>query len=158
MAASKNSIYQILFSQYSSPKLKKDTEVTGPITVTLYAASSAKDTDFTATLVDVFPDGYVHMVQEGIVRARYRNPEQAPSLIEPEKIYEYSIDLVATSHVFMKGHQLRVEISSSNFNRFDRNLNTGNPIETDTDMVKAVQTIYHNQEFPSHITLPIIPR
>ena len=143
---------------YSSQVLREDLEITGPISVTLYAASSARDTDFTATLVDVFPNGYIHMIQEGIIRASFRNPADPPSHIEPGKVYEYKIDLVATSYVFKSGHQIRLEISSSNFNRFDRNPNTGNPFGTDATTQKAVQTIYHDIKHPSHITLPIIPR
>jgi putative CocE/NonD family hydrolase len=126
--------------------------------VTLYAASSARDTDFTATLVEVFPNGYAHMIQEGIVRARYRNSDREASLIEPSKTYEYTIDLWATSYVVKKGHRIRVEISSSNFNRYDRNLNTGNKFGTEAETVKATQTVYHDAKHPSHITLPIIPR
>jgi len=142
---------------YTMPKLNKELEITGPINVTLFAASSATDTDFTATLVDVFPDGYAHMIQEGIVRARYRNSDSEASLIEPGKIYEYTIDLWATSYVVKQGHRIRVEISSSNFNRWDRNPNTGNEFGMDDKVVKATQTIYHDKKHPSHITLPIIP-
>jgi len=143
---------------YTLPKLDKELEITGPINVTLFAASSARDTDFTATLVDVFPDGYVHMIQEGIVRARYRNSDSEASLIDSGEIYEYTIDLWATSYVVKQGHRIRVEISSSNFNRWDRNLNTGNEFGTYDKVVKAKQTIYHDKKHPSHITLPIIPR
>jgi putative CocE/NonD family hydrolase len=143
---------------YSSIMLEKELEITGPMTVTLFAASSAKDTDFTATLGDVFPDGYVHMIQEGIIRASYRDPAKPPTLIEPERVYEYTIDLIGTSYVFKRGHRIRVEISSSNFNRFDRNPNTGDPVGTAVHTVKALQTVYHTLEYPSHITLPIIPR
>jgi len=143
---------------YTMPKLDKELEITGPINVTLFAASSARDTDFTATLVDVFPDGYAHMVQEGIVRARYRNSDSEASLIEPGKVYEYTIDLWATSYVVKQGHRIRVDISSSNFNRWDRNPNTGNEFGMDDKVVKATQTIYHDKKYPSHITLPIIPR
>jgi len=143
---------------YTMPKLDKELEITGPIKLTLFAASSATDTDFTATLVDVFPDGYAHMIQEGIVRARYHNSDSEASLIEPGKIYEYTIDLWATSYVVKQGHRIRVEISSSNFNRWDRNPNTGNEFGMDDKVVKATQTIYHDKKHPSHITLPIIPR
>jgi putative CocE/NonD family hydrolase len=143
---------------YSSSILDKDLEITGPIKATIYAASTARDTDFTATLVDVFPDGYGQFIQEGIVRARYRNPQAEPSLIEPGKVYEYIIDLWATSYVVKAGHRIRVEISSSNFNRYDRNPNTGDEFGLHTRIIEANQTIYHNSTFPSHITLPIIPR
>jgi len=143
---------------YTSPSFGEEIEITGSIEVTLFAASSVKDTDFTATLVDVFPDGYCHMIQEGIIRARYRDPSAQPTLIEPEKIYEYSIGLWATSFVIKSGHKLRVEISSSNFNRFDRNLNTGDAPGSSDEVQIASQTIYHDQQHPSHIKLPIVSR
>jgi len=143
---------------YTSAPLEKDTEITGPISVTLYAASSAVDTDFTAALVDVFPDGYLHLIQEGIQRASYRESDAAPTLIEPEKVYEYDIDLWATSYVVEAGHRIRVEISSSNFDRFSRNLNTGAKFGTTSETAIATQKIFHTAEYPSHITLPVIPR
>lgn len=143
---------------FTSDPLTIDLEVTGPISVTLYAASSAPDTDFTAALVDVFSDGYCHLIQEGIVRARYRQPERQPTLIEPGEVYEYSIDLWGTSYLVRAGHSLRVEISSSNFNRFDRNLNTGGPVGRETEPRRAHQTIYHDRERPSHILLPVVSR
>ena len=143
---------------YSTPPLERDTEVTGPVTVTLYASSSARDTDFTAKLVDVSPDGYARNLTDGIIRARYRNPRSSASLLQPGQVYEFNIDLWATSNLFRKGHQIRVEISSSNFPRFDRNTNTGAPIGTDSDFVSALQTVHHTAEYPSHVTLPIVPR
>ena len=143
---------------YSTPPLERDTEVTGPVTVTLYASSSARDTDFTAKLVDVSPDGYARNLTDGIIRARYRNPRSPASLLQPGQVYEFNIDLWATSNLFRKGHQIRVEISSSNFPRFDRNTNTGEPIGTDGDFVSALQTVHHTAEYPSHVTLPIVPR
>lgn len=141
---------------YSTPNLESDLEVTGPVKVILFASSSARNTDFTAKLVDVYPDGRAMRICEGIIRASHRNPEEIPSNIEPGTIYEYSIDLWATSNVFRKGHRIRVEISSSNFPRFDRNLNTGNNFATDTTMVKAEQEIYHNENYPTCIVLPVI--
>ncbi|PKB80201.1 MAG: hypothetical protein BZY88_09360 [SAR202 cluster bacterium Io17-Chloro-G9] len=143
---------------YTSDPLERATEITGPINVRLYAASTADDTDFTAKLVDVRPDGYAHNLQDGIVRARYRTSASEPSFIEPGRVYGYDIDLWATSHVLMAGHRVRVEISSSNFPRFDRNPNTGAPIGQDSRMEPARQTIHHSSEYPSHIVLPIIPR
>ena len=143
---------------YSTPPLERDTEVTGPVTVTLYASSSARDTDFTGKLVDVSPDGYARNLTDGIIRARYRNPRSSASLLQPGQVYEFNIDLWATSNLFRKGHQIRVEISSSNFPRFDRNTNTGEPIGTDGDFVSALQTVHHTAEYPSHVTLPIVPR
>ena len=143
---------------YSTPPLERDTEVTGPVTVTLYASSSARDTDFTAKLVDVSPDGYARNLTDGIIRARYRSPRSSASLLQSGQVYEFNIDLWATSNLFRKGHQIRVEISSSNFPRFDRNTNTGAPIGTDGDFVSALQTVHHTAEYPSHVTLPIVPR
>ena len=143
---------------YTSAPLEEDMEITGPISVTLYASSSAVDTDFTAALVDVFPDGYTQMIQEGIQRASWRESGDEPLLIEPGTIYEYTIDVWATSHVIQAGHRIRVEISSSNFDRFARNLNTGKQFGMTSEMVTATQKIYHTAEYPSHITLPVIPR
>lgn len=141
---------------YSTAPLKEDIEVTGPVNAVVYASSSARNTDFTAKLVDVYPDGRAIRICEGIIRADHRNSNEPPSPIEPGKVYQYNIDLWATSNVFKKGHKMRVEISSSNFPRFDRNLNTGNYFATDTAIVKAKQTIYHNPEYPSCIILPVI--
>jgi putative CocE/NonD family hydrolase len=143
---------------YTSEPLAHDLELTGPIKVQLFASSSAIDTDFTAKLVDVRPDGYAHNLQDGMVRARYRNAGEPASFITPGQVYEYTIDLWATSHVLKAGHQLRVDISSSNFPRFDRNPNTGAPLGVDTRLETAQQTIYHSAAYPSHIVLPIIPR
>ena len=143
---------------YTTSPLVEDTEVTGPINAIIYASSSALNTDFTAKLVDVYPDGRAIRICEGIIRTDHRDPSLLPSNIEPGKIYNYTIDLWATSNLYMKGHQIRVEISSSNFPRFDRNLNTGNYFATDTTTIKAEQTIYHSTQYPSHIILPVISR
>ena len=134
-------------------------EVTGPVTVTLYAATSARDTDFTAKLVDVYPDGRAINLADGIIRGRYHD---SPTFTEFElltagTVYEFNIDLWATGNLFKAGHRIRVEISSSNFPKYDRNLNTGNTPQTDTEIRTASQTIYHNAQYPSHITLPVIP-
>lgn len=141
---------------YSTPPLKNDIEITGPVTALIYASSSALNTDFTAKLVDVYPDGRAIRICEGIIRADHRNPELTPTNIEPGKVYKFNIDLWATSNVFKKGHKIRVEISSSNFPRFDRNLNTGNYFATETKWVKAEQTVFHNEQYPSCIILPVI--
>jgi uncharacterized protein len=143
---------------YTTPPLREAVEVTGPILVTLYAASSAVDTDFTAKLIDVHPSGFAQNLTDGIVRARYRTSTTQQELIEPGKVYAYTIDLWATSNVFKDGHCIRLEISSSNFPRFDRNPNTGGVLAEETEMVPAIQTIYHHGTYPSHVTLPIIPR
>ena len=143
---------------YSTEELDSDMEITGPIKANLFAASSAVDTDFTVTLVDVFEGGYANLIQDGIIRASYRDSDLEPSPIAPGKVYEYTIDLWATSYVVKKGHRFRVEVSSSCFNRYDRNTNTGEPFGKATGTVPAKQTVFHSREYPSHITLPIIPR
>ena len=143
---------------YSTPTLERDVEVTGPITVTLWAATSATDTDFTAKLVDVCEDGCARNLTDGIIRARYRESMSEPSLVEPGRAYCYTIDLWATSNVFKAGHKIRLEVSSSNFPRFDRNTNTGGVIADDTELKPAVQTILHDAAHPSHVSLPIVPR
>ena len=145
---------------YTSAELNEDLEVTGPISVHLWAISSAPDTDFVARLVDVHPDGYAQNLTDGIIRARYRNFErgEAPSLIEPGRPYEYDIDLWATSNVFKAGHRIRVDITSSNFPRWDRNPNTGHAFGADSETAIAHQTILHDPEHASYITLPIVPK
>jgi putative CocE/NonD family hydrolase len=136
---------------FDSPPLAADLEITGPLTVTLFAASSAEDTDFIATLDDLFPDGYVHLVQQGIVRARYRNTGRDEPL-EPGKTVEYAIDLWATSHLVRAGHRLRLEISSSEFDRYDRNLNVYEPWGTGCRPRTALQTVYLGGDTPTHLT------
>ncbi len=142
---------------YTSEPLAADTEVTGPITVVLYAATDGSDTDWTAKLVDVSPSGYAKNLCDGIVRARYRQGFTQPALVEPHKVYEYRIDVGVTGNVFRQGHRMRVEISSSNFPRFDRNPNTGHESGKDETLRTAHQTVYHQLSYPSHILLPIIP-
>ncbi|HKV55558.1 MAG TPA: CocE/NonD family hydrolase [Candidatus Binataceae bacterium] len=143
---------------YTSEPLTTDLEITGPIAMKLFAASSATDTDFTAKLVDVWPNGYAQNIQDGIVRARYRNSKTHPVLLTPDEVCEYTIDLWATSHVVKPGHRIRVEISSSNFPHYDRNPNTGGPLFKENSFKRATQTIFHDAGRPSHIILPIIPR
>ena len=143
---------------YTTAPLPEALEITGPVTVALYAASTAPDTDFTAALVDVYPDGYAQLIQEGIQRASFRESDTQPTPIEPGRVYRYDIDVWATSYVVQSGHRIRVEISSSNFPRFARNLNTGNTFGMSDEMAVARQTVYHDAEHPSHIRLPIIPR
>jgi uncharacterized protein len=143
---------------YTTSAFDRDYEVTGPVTLDLYATSSAVDTDFTAKLVDVGPDGFARNLTEGIVRARYRDSQESPQMMEPGKLYKFHIDLWATSNVFLAGHKLRLEVSSSNFPRFDRNLNTGHPASESASFVKADNTIYHDQAHPSVLTLDVVQR
>ena len=124
----------------------------------LYAASSAVDTDFTSTLTDVHPDGRAVQICEGIRRASFRDSLESPTLIEPGKVYAYTISLWETSNVFKAGHRIRLEISSGNFPRFARNLNTGKHFAKTTEMKTARQTILHQKRYPSALILPVIPR
>ena len=142
---------------YTSEPLEQDMEVTGPVDFKLYAASSAVDTDWTATLSDLHPDGQAIHVCEGIRGARFRDSLETPKLIEPGKVYEYDISLWETSYVFKAGHRIRLEISSSNFPRFARNQNIGEPLGTSDKLTVAKQTVYHNARHPSHLVLPVIP-
>ena len=141
---------------YTSESLKRDVNVTGPLSVKLWAASSAPDTDFAAKLVDVHPNGYAQNLSDNLIRARYRESLAVPKLLEPGAAYEYVIDLGGTSNVFKVGHRIRLEVSSSNFPRFDRNTNTGGKISEDRTMVPARQTIFHDVQRPSHIVLPVV--
>jgi uncharacterized protein len=142
---------------YSTPPLEKDLEVTGPVTLDLYASTSGTDTDFTGKLVDVAPDGTAVNLTDGILRARYRNTTTKAEPVEPGKVYEYKIDLWSTSNVFLKGHRLRLEVSSSNFPRFDRNLNTGKDAAISSEFVKATNVIFHDAQLPSALILSVAP-
>ncbi|MCI0622612.1 MAG: CocE/NonD family hydrolase [Acidobacteria bacterium] len=143
---------------YSSEPLAEDVEVTGPLILKLYVASSAPDTDFTARLADALPSGYAMHVSEGILRARFRDSWSEPKLMERGTVYLLTLELQPTAIVFKRGHRLRLDISSSNFPRFDRNTNTGNVPWEDTRWELAKQTILHDRNHPSHLLLPIIPR
>jgi putative CocE/NonD family hydrolase len=143
---------------YRSAPLHRDTEVTGPITVHLWACSSAPDTDFVARLVDIAPDGTSYNLTDGIVRARYREfcHGEQPSLVEPGRPYEFVIDLWATSNVFKGGHRIGLQVTSSNFPRWDRNPNTGHPFGADAELQVAHQEILHDRDHPSHVILPMV--
>ena len=142
---------------YSSDPLTRELETTGPVKVMLSASSDAPDTDFVAKLIDVYPDGRAINVCEGILRARYREGASRPQLLEAGKIYELPINLVGTSIVFLKGHRIRVDVTSSHFPEFDRNPNTAEPFGMSAKTRTARQTIYHTAAHPSHIVLPVIP-
>jgi hypothetical protein len=142
---------------YSSAPLKQDLEVTGPIRLVLYASTSAQDTDFTAKLVDVFPNGDARNLTDGILRLRYRHGLDKSELADAGEVYRLTIDAGVTSNVFLAGHSIRLEVSSSNFPRFDRNPNTGRAFADETMLKKAQQVIYHSRQYPSHLVLPVIP-
>jgi len=143
---------------YTSAPLAADLEVTGPLSLTLWIASSARDTDFTAKLVDVFPDGTARALTDGILRARYRQGRTTPELLSPGAPTGIRIDLGATSNLFRAGHRIRLEVSSSNFPRFDRNPNTGGVFGEDAELRRAEQTVFHDRTRPSRLILPVIPR
>ncbi len=142
---------------YSTPPLEHDLEVTGPVRLEFFASSSAVDTDFTAKLVDVFPDGSAMNIAEGILRAKYRDSRETSTLLVPGKVYSLAIDLWATSNVFRAGHRIRLEVSSSNFPRFDRNLNTSESAATSAKWTNANNTILHDAAHPSALLLPVVP-
>ncbi len=141
---------------YDTAPLAEDMEVVGPVTLTLYASSSAPDTDFTGTLSDVHPDGKAVMLTEGIARARFRDSIQKPSLMEPGEVYEIEVDMWDTGNLFRAGHRVRLEVSSSNFPRYERNQNTGTQPGLDADTATARQTIYHDSARPSRLNLPVV--
>jgi putative CocE/NonD family hydrolase len=143
---------------YTTPPLESDIEVTGPVEVHLWAATSAPDTDFAAKLVDVGLCGYARNVQDGIIRARYRGGIDEGKAIVSGQPYEYVIDLAVTSNVFKAGHCIRLEIASSNFPRFARNPNTSDPLGQGAELRPATQWILHDAGHPSHVVLPVIPR
>ena len=141
---------------YSTAPLKRDLEVTGPIRVQLWISTSARDTDFTAKFVDVFPNGEARNLTDGILRLRYRNGLDRPALAKPGDVLPITIDAGVTSNVFLAGHRIRVEIASANFPRFDRNPNTGGAIANETNPRPAQQTVYHDRQRPSAILLPVV--
>lgn len=143
---------------YTSAELEQDLTVIGPVKAILYGLSSAPDTDWVVRLCDVWPDGRSMPVCDGILRARYRNSLQHPQRMTPGKIYRFEIDMSATAQVFQAGHRLRVEITSSDFPRYDRNLNTGGPFGEEAIGQVAVNTVFHDAHRASHIVLPVITR
>jgi len=142
---------------YTTSELREDLEVTGPLKLHLYAATSAQDTDFVAKLVDVHPDGAAFNVAEGVIRARFRNGLLSPQPVVPGEVNAYVIDMANVSIVFRSGHRMRLDVTSSNFPRIDRNMNTGNALGEDAAGIVAVQTVFHNAQFPSRLELPVIP-
>ncbi len=144
---------------YTTDVLERDMEVTGPVALHLFASTSAPDTDFVARLTDVHPNGRSINITEGVIRARFRERNwEIPRPVQPGKILDYLIELQPTSNLFLAGHRLRLDLTSSNFPLWDRNLNTGQPPGTGTEMQVAEQTIHHDSRHASHLTLPLIPR
>ncbi len=148
---------------FQTEALKEDMEVTGPVTVNLYVSSTALDTDFTAKLIDVYPPnpdyplGFDLNIGDSIVRMRYRDSLEKAELMKPGTVYKVAIQLYPTANVFAKGHRIRLDVSSSNFPRFDLNPNTGEPLQEHRRVIATDNTVYHNNERPSHVVLPIVP-
>jgi putative CocE/NonD family hydrolase len=149
---------------FQTPELAEDVEVTGPLTVKLWVSSSARDTDFTVKLIDVhppnadYPDGFAQNLSDSILRGRYRNSRDRAELMTPGQVCAFEIVMYPTSNVFCRGHRIRLDVSSSNFPRFDINPNTGGPLGRDRRVVTAENAVYHDPERPSHIILPVIPK
>lgn len=143
---------------YTSAPLRKAVEVTGPVVLKLFASTSAPDTDFTGKLVDVWPCGLAQNLTNGIIRARYRESRKRAKLVQPGRVYEYTVDLWSTSNLFRKGHSIRLEVSSSNFPQFDRNMNSERHPFREGNPRIAVQKVFHDRAHPSRLVLPVIPR
>jgi len=142
---------------YRSSVLATELEAIGPVQVVLYVSSDAPDTDFCAKLLDVYPDGRAMGLQDGILRCRHRESFDRERLLEPGEVTEIQIDLPPIAHVFLPGHRIGLDVSSSNFPRFDRNLNTGLDNERTVEMRVAQQTVYHSGDRPSRLVLPVVP-
>jgi putative CocE/NonD family hydrolase len=144
---------------YSTKPLPADLEVTGTVELHLAFSTDVRDTDFFVTLADADPDGRANLITEGFLRARFRGSLSKPALLVPNKIYEVTIPLWETSNLFKANHRIQIQITSSNYPRFDRNLNSGKPMGTETegDLRIARQTIYHDVRHPSFLVLPVIP-
>jgi putative CocE/NonD family hydrolase len=145
---------------YTSDELSRETEVTGTVELSLFFSTDVKDTDFFATLSDVYPDGRTILLTEGALRTRYRNSLQKATLLTPNQTYEIKIALWETSNLFKTGHRIRLHVTSSNFPRFNRNLNSGKAMaeEGEADIRVANQTVYHDRAHASSLVLPVIPR
>ena len=144
-------------TNHTTPPLKEDIEVTGPVILHLFASTDRTDTDFTGKIVDVHPDGYAEILLEGIIRGRYWKSFKEQNLLTPDKVYEFYVDLWSTSNVFLKGHRIRIEVSSSNFPKYDRNPNTGHKFGEDSEILVARQKVFHQADQASYVSLPVIP-
>jgi putative CocE/NonD family hydrolase len=142
---------------YTSDALQEALEVTGPIVLHLFASTNRTDTDFTGKLIDLYPNGYAQILLEGVIRGRYWKTFREQNLLTPNNVYEFYVDLWSTSNLFQKGHRIRIEVSSSNFPKYNTNPNTGHKFGDDSESVIANQTIYHDKAHSSYILLPIIP-
>ena len=141
---------------YTGEILTKPLAIAGPVKMNLFAATDGTDTDFMIKLVDVYPDGSAMNVAEGILRARFHNGLDRPELLTPNKQYSFEIDMRGTANVFLPGHRIRVDVTSSNFPQYDRNPNTGEDLGVSDHVRTAVQTVFHSNDRRSHILLPVI--
>ena len=142
--------------RFTSDALTAPVTIAGKVTMDLHATTDGKDTDWMVKLVDVYPDGKAYPMAEGILRARYRDGLDKPTMLTPGQAYRYTVDMIGTAVVFQPGHRIRVDITSSNFPQFDRNLNTGDPLGKGTKPRVAQQTIHHSAARPSAIVLPVV--
>jgi putative CocE/NonD family hydrolase len=142
---------------YTGEALTEPLAIAGPVKMKLFAATDGPDTDWVVKLIDVHPNGFAMNVCEGILRARYRKGTDKPELLKAGEVYEFEIDLVGTANVFLPGHRIRVDITSSHFPQFDRNPNTGEPFGTSAKVRIAEQTIFHTAQRGSHVLLPVVP-
>jgi putative CocE/NonD family hydrolase len=142
---------------YTSQALEKPLRAIGPVKAVLYAASSAPDTDWVVRLCDVWPDGRSVDLCDGILRARYRDSFEREEPMVPGEVYRFEVDLWATAQTFLPGHRIRVQVTSSDFPRYDRNLNTGGPFAQESTGQVALNTIFHDAKHASHILLPLVP-
>ena len=148
---------------FQTPPLEQNQLAIGPVEVELWASSTAVDTDFTAKLVDVYPpsddypSGYALNIGDGIIRARYRDSREKAGFMNPGEVYRFTVALFPISNLFVKGHRIRLDISSSNFPRFDVNPNTGEPLGRNRRTQSAINTIYHDSEHPSRLILSVVP-
>jgi putative CocE/NonD family hydrolase len=144
---------------YTSEPFAGGLELTGPITPTLYVSSDVKDTDFTVKVLDVYPDGRAYNLDESIQRMRYRDGYDKPLVwMEKGKVYKVTLQPLTTSNFFGPGHRLRIEVSSSNFPRFDRNLNTGGNNYDEKDGIVAHNGVHHSKQYPSQVTVTVMRR
>jgi putative CocE/NonD family hydrolase len=141
---------------YTSEPFKEGLEVSGPMVPTLYVSSDAKDTDFTVKVLDVYPDGRAYNLDESIQRMRYRDGYDKKVWMEKGKVYRVALQPLTTSNYFAPGHRLRIEVSSSNFPRFDRNLNTGGNNFDESQGVVARNSVHHSKQYPSSITISVV--
>jgi putative CocE/NonD family hydrolase len=143
---------------YTSEPLKEGMEVSGPVELTLYVSSDVKDTDFTVKLIDVYPDGRAFNLDESIQRVRYREGYQTPVFMQPGNVYKVVVGPLTTSNYFDAGHRIRIEVSSSNFPRFDRNMNTGGRNWDEAQGVVAHNVVHHSAKHPAALKLTVVRR